>query len=84
MASSHIMMIIAIVVAISGPAMATEFMVGDKSGWTTNFDYQAWAQGKEFHVGDKLGALIFLIHQVKYSVCIIVLFTVSRILFTNL
>ena len=26
-------------------------------GWTINFDYQAWAQGKEFHVGDTLGKL---------------------------
>ena len=77
MASSHIMMIIAIVSAISGPAMATEFMVGDKSGWTTNFDYQAWTQGKEFHVGDKLGTLIFLIHQVKFSIYITVIFTIQ-------
>lgn len=55
MASSHIMMIIAIVAAISAPAIATEFIVGDKNGWTTNFDYQTWSQDKEFHVGDKLG-----------------------------
>lgn len=32
-------------------------MVGDDQGWTTNYDYQAWAKGKEFHVGDKLGKL---------------------------
>ncbi|KAA8522310.1 hypothetical protein F0562_012983 [Nyssa sinensis] len=29
-------------------------MVGDDKGWTPNFDYQAWAEGKEFVVGDKL------------------------------
>ncbi|XP_062147116.1 blue copper protein 1b-like [Alnus glutinosa] len=34
--------------------LATEFVVGDDKGWTINFDYQAWAQGKEFHVGDTL------------------------------
>ncbi|PWA96146.1 cupredoxin [Artemisia annua] len=30
------------------------FMVGGDSGWTLNFDYQAWAAGKEFVVGDAL------------------------------
>ncbi|KAK9067999.1 hypothetical protein SSX86_012110 [Deinandra increscens subsp. villosa] len=33
---------------------ATEFVVGDNYGWTLNFDYQAWAKGKEFVVGDKI------------------------------
>ncbi|MED6171388.1 hypothetical protein PIB30_040248 [Stylosanthes scabra] len=33
---------------------STDFIVGDDNGWTTGFDYQAWAQGKDFHVGDKL------------------------------
>ncbi|KAK1436188.1 hypothetical protein QVD17_01966 [Tagetes erecta] len=28
--------------------------VGDDKGWTLNFDYQAWATGKRFYVGDKL------------------------------
>ncbi|KAL6326100.1 hypothetical protein AAG906_000975 [Vitis piasezkii] len=35
-------------------AMATEFTVGDDRGWTINFDYEAWAKDKVFHVGDKL------------------------------
>ncbi|KAJ0770083.1 putative Phytocyanin domain, cupredoxin [Helianthus annuus] len=30
------------------------FVVGDDKGWTLNFDYQAWAMGKKFYVGDKL------------------------------
>ncbi|CAH1451468.1 unnamed protein product [Lactuca virosa] len=30
------------------------FVVGDDKGWTLNFDYQAWAKGKQFFVGDKL------------------------------
>jgi hypothetical protein len=34
--------------------LGTEFMVGDDKGWTMNYDYQNWAKGKEFHVGDKL------------------------------
>ncbi|KAK4851479.1 hypothetical protein QYF36_015550 [Acer negundo] len=35
---------------------AKEFVVGDRKGWTINFDYQAWAEGKDFRVGDKLGS----------------------------
>ena len=36
-------------------AMATEFTVVDDQRWTINFDYEAWAKEKVFHVGDKLG-----------------------------
>ncbi|KAK8532138.1 hypothetical protein V6N13_131480 [Hibiscus sabdariffa] len=44
------------IVAMFLPAMAvaTEYIVGDDKGWTTNFDYQAWATDKVFHLGDKL------------------------------
>nr|XP_043630485.1 blue copper protein-like [Erigeron canadensis] len=38
----------------SSPLSGNVFMVGDASGWTLNFDYQTWAMGKEFVVGDKL------------------------------
>ncbi|KAF7846796.1 hypothetical protein BT93_L3728 [Corymbia citriodora subsp. variegata] len=34
--------------------MGTDFMVGDDKGWTLDFDYQAWAEGKQFYVGDNL------------------------------
>ncbi|KAL8238792.1 hypothetical protein R6Q59_015359 [Mikania micrantha] len=33
---------------------ATEYTVGDDSGWTLDFDYQTWAKDKVFVVGDKL------------------------------
>ncbi|XAR70383.1 hypothetical protein NMG60_11027225, partial [Bertholletia excelsa] len=36
------------------PALATEQIVGDEKGWSLNFDYQTWAAGKEFRVGDTL------------------------------
>ncbi|KAL9993415.1 putative Phytocyanin domain, cupredoxin [Helianthus debilis subsp. tardiflorus] len=36
---------------------AKEYVVGDGSGWTLDFDYQAWAKDKVFYVGDKLGTL---------------------------
>ncbi|KAG8649865.1 hypothetical protein MANES_08G155300v8, partial [Manihot esculenta] len=31
-----------------------EVIVGDDAGWRLGFDYQAWAKGKHFRVGDKL------------------------------
>ncbi|KAK7336277.1 hypothetical protein VNO77_16813 [Canavalia gladiata] len=35
-------------------AMATDHVVGDDKGWTTDIDYSRWAQDKVFHVGDNL------------------------------
>ncbi|GKE53550.1 blue copper protein-like protein, partial [Tanacetum coccineum] len=37
---------------------ATNFIVGDAYGWTLHFNYQSWAKGKEFVVGDKLVPVI--------------------------
>ena len=56
--SVHLFIILAIVATLAPSISAVEFVVGDGTGWTINFDYQAWAQGKEFHVGDKLGKSI--------------------------
>ncbi|KAK8482011.1 hypothetical protein V6N13_073499 [Hibiscus sabdariffa] len=54
MASSKIF-IIALVAFFAVPSsLATEFTVGDGKGWSLDFDYQGWATGKEFRVGDKL------------------------------
>jgi hypothetical protein len=57
MASTQSFFILAIVAILVPSILATDFVVGDDKGWTINFDYQAWAQGKEFHVGDTLGKL---------------------------
>ncbi|KAI6707294.1 hypothetical protein NL676_010256 [Syzygium grande] len=55
MASSIIFMTLALVAAsVPASVMSTDFMVGDDKGWTLNFDYQAWAEGKQFYVDDKL------------------------------
>ncbi|KAF3448442.1 hypothetical protein FNV43_RR09155 [Rhamnella rubrinervis] len=49
------MLITIAMIAIAAPsALAKEFVVGDEKGWTVNFDYQTWAAGKDFRVGDKL------------------------------
>ena len=56
MASKWFVSAIAILAfVLAAMAMATEFAVGDDQGWTINFDYEAWAKDKVFHVGDKLG-----------------------------
>jgi len=36
-------------------AFATDFTVGDDSGWNQGVDYTKWASGKTFKVGDNLG-----------------------------
>ncbi|GJY59078.1 putative cupredoxin [Tanacetum coccineum] len=53
---SHIVVVLAISVVVLLPAstMAAEYVVGGDSGWTTDYNYTAWAQGKVFYVGDKL------------------------------
>ncbi|KAF5205889.1 mavicyanin-like, partial [Thalictrum thalictroides] len=56
MASNNLFVVIIAIVAIFLPsiALAKLFVVGDETGWTIGFDYQGWANGKEFHVGDQL------------------------------
>ncbi|OVA20895.1 Plastocyanin-like [Macleaya cordata] len=36
------------------PSLATDYTVGDSTGWTTNMDYSTWTSGKTFAVGDTL------------------------------
>ncbi|XP_015963624.1 blue copper protein 1a-like [Arachis duranensis] len=52
--SRFLAMFLVVAVSIIPIISSTDFIVGDDNGWATGFDYQAWAQGKEFHVGDKL------------------------------
>ena len=57
MASKQMFLILAAVVVVAVLplfARATEYKVGDDSGWTISFNYTAWAEGKEFWVGDRL------------------------------
>ncbi|XP_047337961.1 blue copper protein 1a-like [Impatiens glandulifera] len=49
-----IMFFLVLAGVVSADLPSTYHVVGDDKGWTLNFDYQAWAQGKEFRVGDKL------------------------------
>ncbi|KAL9438676.1 hypothetical protein AB3S75_024364 [Citrus x aurantiifolia] len=54
MASSKLFIILAIAAIIAPSVLGKDHIVGDETGWTTNFDYQAWAKAKEFRVGDRL------------------------------
>jgi hypothetical protein len=38
---------------------ATDYTVGDTSGWATGVDYSTWASGKTFMVDDTLSKLLF-------------------------
>ncbi|PIA49877.1 hypothetical protein AQUCO_01300548v1 [Aquilegia coerulea] len=55
MGSTYVFIVVAAIALIVGQlTLAKEFIVGDDKGWTTKFNYQAWAAGKDFRVGDKL------------------------------
>ncbi|KAL7597186.1 hypothetical protein Lser_V15G28593 [Lactuca serriola] len=49
-----VLLVISVVVLLPSTTMAAEYVVGDDSGWTINYDYQVWAKDKVFYVGDKL------------------------------
>ncbi|XVE62548.1 hypothetical protein DITRI_Ditri06bG0126600 [Diplodiscus trichospermus] len=54
MASNIFLIFTIVAIVLPAMTMATDFIVGDDSGWTINFDYQVWAKDKVFRVGDKL------------------------------
>nr|XP_043629458.1 blue copper protein 1b-like [Erigeron canadensis] len=45
---------IATLILLATSISATEYIVGDESGWALDFDYQTWAKDKVFFVGDTL------------------------------
>ncbi|XP_030444128.2 blue copper protein 1a-like [Syzygium oleosum] len=54
MASQFAILAIVALVALPSVALATQWNVGDGSGWTINYNYTDWAKDKVFHVGDSL------------------------------
>ncbi|CAI9093863.1 OLC1v1029453C1 [Oldenlandia corymbosa var. corymbosa] len=54
MASKALFIVVAFFATLVAPSMAKVHYVGGARGWTLNFDYQTWASGQEFHVGDDL------------------------------
>ncbi|KAM2035014.1 hypothetical protein EV1_037438 [Malus domestica] len=55
MTSSWLFIILTVLATFAPSILATDYVVGDDKGWTINFDYQAWAWGNMFFVGDNLG-----------------------------
>ncbi|PHU05715.1 hypothetical protein BC332_26537 [Capsicum chinense] len=60
------------------PASPMEYWVGGDKGWAIDVDYQAWAKGKTFKVGDKLVFKytkghhnVFKVNQTSFKDCII-------------
>ncbi|TVU44667.1 hypothetical protein EJB05_04115, partial [Eragrostis curvula] len=57
MASKQMMFVVVAALAVAflpALAAATEHTVGDDKGWTLGFDYAAWAETKQFKVGDTI------------------------------
>ncbi|KAI3691717.1 hypothetical protein L6452_31519 [Arctium lappa] len=49
-----IIVLIATILVLATSISAKDYVVGDDSGWTLDFDYQTWAKDKVFFVGDNL------------------------------
>lgn len=47
--------VVAVFALLPATASAASYTVGDGSGWDNGVDYDAWASGKKFKVGDTLG-----------------------------
>ena len=61
MASPRTLLLAAAMAAalLPAPASAATYMVGDAAGWDNGVvDYDAWARGKKFKVGDTLGTCV--------------------------
>lgn len=44
-----------LILLLASPSVfATDYTVGDSSGWTLGVNYNNWASGKTFKVGDTL------------------------------
>ncbi|XP_020259635.1 LOW QUALITY PROTEIN: blue copper protein-like [Asparagus officinalis] len=56
--------LLVVVIAVA-PAMATDYTVGDSSGWTQGVDYKTWASDKTFKVGDTLVFTYGFLHSVN-------------------
>ncbi|KAL5973842.1 hypothetical protein ACLOJK_030500 [Asimina triloba] len=58
-----------LVLMLAAPAVyATDYTVGDTSGWETGVDYNTWASGKKFVTGDTLCKLTLRIIGENYAI----------------
>lgn len=56
------LLVVAMMAAVAAPVFGADYVVGDEAGWKLNVNYTAWAQGKEFHVGDRLSTSRFILY----------------------
>lgn len=65
------LVVLALLAAVAAPAHATDYTVGDSSGWSSGVDYATWASGKTFAAGDNLGEsyVVLLVLTVVKAVC---------------
>uniref|UniRef100_K3YP40 Phytocyanin domain-containing protein n=1 Tax=Setaria italica TaxID=4555 RepID=K3YP40_SETIT len=56
MASRSALIALLVVVSCAAAASAATYTVGETQGWSLGVDYSTWVTGKNFSVGDKLGA----------------------------
>uniref|UniRef100_A0A0E0CP78 Phytocyanin domain-containing protein n=1 Tax=Oryza meridionalis TaxID=40149 RepID=A0A0E0CP78_9ORYZ len=67
--------LVVLLLAAVAPAFAVDYTVGDTSGWSSGVDYDTWAKGKTFSVGDSLVFQYSMMHTVAevssadYSAC---------------
>lgn len=55
----------------ASPSGPVDYVVGDDKGWAPGVDYQAWVDGKDFYMGDKLGIYIFLLIYTYNTCCLL-------------
>ena len=60
-ASTTALVVIAVLFVFQSMILAKQYVVGDDLGWDGTADYQAWADGKSFQVGDVLCAHFFFV-----------------------
>lgn len=58
MAKLLLVYVILVILAIAYSGSATNYLVGDNSGWDISTDLDTWLLGKRFIVGDVLGKYI--------------------------
>lgn len=56
---STALVVVAFFVVFPSMVLATQYVVGDDLGWDGTANYQAWADGYAFHVGDVLSVCLF-------------------------
>lgn len=47
------------------PSLATDYTVGDSSGWALSVDYTTWAKDKTLKVGDNLGKFVISLNFIQ-------------------